>query len=106
MIDWKRVCELHEEVGEDSFNEVIDLFLFEVEDELARLSDCHSPETLSARLHFLKGCAINIGFTEFSALCQAGEVSGGTTVDVESIRSCYSQSKEAFLRDLHRIAAA
>ena len=55
MIDWKRVSELREEVGEENFDEVIDLFLFEVEDELARLTGCHATATLAARAALSQG---------------------------------------------------
>ncbi|WP_422029957.1 Hpt domain-containing protein [Roseovarius sp.] len=110
MIDWKRVSELREEVGEENFDEVIDLFLFEVEDELARLTASHAKATLAARLHFLKGSALNLGFTAFSALCQAGETAAGNDagadVDIDGVLTCYDQSKQAFIRGMHRIAAA
>ncbi|MEQ8898272.1 MAG: Hpt domain-containing protein [Roseovarius sp.] len=106
MIDWKRVSELREEVGEENFDEVIDLFLFEVEDELARLTGCHATATLAARLHFLKGSALNLGFTAFSALCQAGETDAESDIDIDEVLTCYDQSKQAFIRGMHRIAAA
>ncbi|MEQ8292319.1 MAG: Hpt domain-containing protein [Roseovarius sp.] len=110
MIDWNRVSELREEVGEDNFDEVIDLFLFEVEDELARLRHCRDAETLAARLHFLKGSALNLGFAAFSDLCQAGETAAGKSAepetDTDAILTCYDQSKQAFVRGLHRFAAA
>ena len=110
MIEWKRVSELREEVGEENFDEVIDLFLFEVEDELGRLRNCRDSAALAARLHFLKGSALNIGFTAFSALCQAGETAAGNgaeaDVDIEGVLTCYDQSKQAFVRGLHSIAAA
>ena len=32
MIDWKRVRELRDEIGEEDFSEVVDLFLEEVEE--------------------------------------------------------------------------
>jgi len=110
MIDWKRVSELRKEVGEDNFDEVIDLFLFEVEEELARLANCRDAAALAARLHFLKGSALNIGFTSFSVLCQAGETAAGNgaeaDVDIDGVLTCYDQSKQAFVRGLPRIAAA
>ena len=36
MIDWERVAELKDEVGDDDFAEIADLFLAEVEEQLAR----------------------------------------------------------------------
>jgi len=110
VIDWKRVAELRDEVGEENFGEVIDLFLFEVEDELARLTASHAMATWATRLHFLKGNALNLGFTAFSALCQAGETAANTNsesdIDIDGLLSCYEQSKQAFIRGMNGIEAA
>lgn len=34
MIDWARIIELHDEIGADDFNEVVELFLSEVEERI------------------------------------------------------------------------
>ncbi len=99
MIDWGRVRELHDEIGDESFTEVFELFLEEVEAVLGHLGNCM--EKLGDDLHFLKGCAWNLGFTEFGAVCQKGErqVAGGQAgeVDLATIFANYSASKTAFL---------
>ena len=41
-------------------------FLEEVEEEIAELRTNPAPETLEAKLHFLKGSALNLGFDDFS----------------------------------------
>ncbi len=72
MIDWSRVTTLREEVGAEDFDEVVELFLEEVDDVVARLESGPAHDTLSEDLHFLKGSAMSLGFRQFSALCQAG----------------------------------
>ena len=96
MIDWDRIAELQEEVGEDSFIEVIEMFFEEVEDVLSRL-DCKDAEQLKTGLHFLKGAALNIGMSEVSNLCREAEgaaaADNAATADIEGIRIAYDGSK-------------
>ena len=73
MINWDRVDELRHEVGPEDFNEVIELFLEEVDDTISTLGMCDGNRTLEEQLHFLKGSALNIGFSDFASLCHAGE---------------------------------
>lgn len=104
MIDWPRIATLRDEIGTDCFDEVVALFLEEVEDSVARLRAGLPADKLGPELHFLKGCALNLGFSEFSELCQAGEAlsaSGNTDhVDVPAILVSYGKSKAAFLGGL------
>ena len=39
MIDWARVSELRDEVGAEDFDEVVELFLEEVDEAIAALCD-------------------------------------------------------------------
>ncbi len=99
MIDWARVKELEQEIGADSFAEVVDLFLSEVEGALAALAPDGNRSQLESDLHFLKGAALNLGFSEFSVLCQAGETlsAQGRVAEVDlpaivaSFRASYAQ---------------
>jgi HPt (histidine-containing phosphotransfer) domain-containing protein len=104
MIDWERVLELEEEVGKEDFDEVIQLFLEEVEERIPMLLAARTPEDLETTLHFLKGSALNLGFAQFSALCQSGETaaSAGQTeaIDCTEIVACFSLSKQTFLKDV------
>lgn len=103
MIDWQRVQILRGEIGADAFDEVVDLFLDEVETEIDKLRDpaISTGPDLEAHLHFLKGSALNLGFQTFSALCHSGETavaSGkGDTLDLSAVLDCYEQSKACFL---------
>lgn len=101
MIDWKRVAELRDEIGASEFDEVVDLFLEEVEGLAGRLRTTPDPKRYEEDLHFLKGCAVNLGFAELATKCLAGEnkaASGNADqVDIGAVLACYDSSKIEFL---------
>lgn len=101
MIDWARVQELKDEIGEEDFAEVAEMFMVEVEDVIARLKTEPNPATYEEDLHFLKSSALNLGFAEVSALCQDGEKRSAAgeaeAVELAPIFSAYDASKVAFL---------
>lgn len=109
MIDWSRVRELRDEIGADEFDEVVEIFLDEVETEIATLRDKSDPEHLEAQLHFLKGSAMNLGFQEFSDLCQKGEAAAGRDeagkVDLREILDSYGRSRAAFMAGLPDVSS-
>lgn len=100
MIDWDRVTELREEIGEEDFAEVVELFLEEVEQVIGKLRDAPDLNSLGNDLHFLKGSALNLGFRGFSVLCQTGETAASEghadTVNIAEVLASYDVSKEAF----------
>ncbi|AHD02610.1 Hpt domain-containing protein [Leisingera methylohalidivorans] len=100
MIDWPRVTELREEVGAEDFEEVVEIFLEEVEEVISKLQDGDRSQ-LEQDLHFLKGSALNLGFDEFSELCLDGERKSAQgeadDVDVPAIITIFQTSKSAFL---------
>jgi len=102
MIDWRKVKELHNEIGHDDFGEVVDLFLTEVEEMIDALKNSSSNTNPEEAAHFLKGCALNLGFRKFSDLCQTAEVSAGKgeSIDLEEIFACYDVTKSEFLAGL------
>lgn len=73
MIDWARVADLHGEIGDDAFAEVLDLFVQEVDEGLARLRAAPDARTRTSEFHFLKGAALNLGLTDLAACCSRGE---------------------------------
>lgn len=103
MIDWDRVCALKDEVGSEDFDEVVTLFLEEVDDEIKDLNAVE-PDNLEAKLHFLKGSALSLGFERFSQLCQSGESKmakdTSQSVDLTEIMACYHSSRSVFLDQL------
>lgn len=110
MIDWPRVNELRDEVGAEDFDEVVDLFLEEVEEVIERLRALTDVSQLEQDLHFLKGSALSLGFQAFSDLCQTGErlsaQGQADTVDVTEIVTSFDLSKSVFLSDLKGNLAA
>ena len=103
MIDWDRVGELRQEVGEEEFPTVVELFVDEVEQVTRGLAAISEPAALEEALHFLKGSALNIGFRCFAQLCSEGEALAAAgraeEVDVAAILASYAQSKAHFLSE-------
>ena len=108
MIDWTQVDGLRADMGE-SFDEVVDVFLQEVDAGMRALDTPVPAQALAGKLHFLKGAALNLGFSAFAALCARAEEDAGAghpeTVDLDAIRLSYTESREAFLAGLSRRAA-
>lgn len=97
MIDWLRMSELREEIGQDGFDEVVDVFLEEAEEVVDRLLKAQVPT--HEDLHFLKGSALNLGFVSVAQLCQEGErrlIADGRP-DPEVIAAAFRAAREAVL---------
>lgn len=104
MIDWTRLNTLRDEIGPDSFDEVVMLFLEEVDESIDKLRAGLPQADLGAELHFLKGCALNLGFTEFANLCQKGEnscsIGQSDQVDTAQLLAVFDRSRSAFVNGL------
>jgi len=104
MIHWSRISELREEVGAEDFEEIIEIFLEEVEEVIERLKQGADVQSLEQDLHFLKGSALNLGFEGFSKLCQDGETQSAqgnaANVDLHTILANYEDSKGQFMAEL------
>ncbi|NRA98300.1 MAG: Hpt domain-containing protein [Rhodobacteraceae bacterium] len=98
MILWSRVQELRDEVGDEDFAEVVELFLEEVEAALDRLAT--APENVREELHFLKGSALNLGFRGLALACLTAEQSEDGAMDLSDLPSIYRNSKTKFLDEL------
>ena len=107
MIDWDRVSDLRAEIGASGFEEVAEMFLAEAEEVTARLRAGRPDPTLESDLHFLKGAALNLGFTELAALCGAGEklAAAHVPVDVGMVADSFDASRRAFEAGLNSRAA-
>lgn len=110
MIDWERVKTLCDEVGAEDFDEVVELFLDEVEDVIARLGSAPNLATLEDDLHFLKGSALSLGFVSFSTLCQTGETLSAqgkaAEVNLQEILDNYAASKQHFQAEMAQALAS
>lgn len=101
MIDWSRVVELRDEVGCEDFEEVVSLFLEEVDEAMTRLFAGVDADSLAADLHFLRGSAVSLGFSEFSNRCSAAEKAVACSADdLDAIKDIYRRSKNEFLAGL------
>ncbi|MGV6810888.1 MAG: Hpt domain-containing protein [Brevirhabdus sp.] len=109
MIDWVRVSELREEIGEDDFAEIVTIFLEEVAETLVALEQAPPDANLQDILHFLKGSALNLGFGRLGELCRTGEQMAengeSTLIDRAEITDAYALSREAFLKSVSTLAA-
>jgi HPt (histidine-containing phosphotransfer) domain-containing protein len=110
MIDWVRVADLRSEIGEDSFHEVITLFLEETDEVTDRLSLGRPSADLGKDLHFLKGSSLNLGFRELARLCSDGErhfqTQGPAGIDLGRILGCYQASRRSFRDGIANLSAA
>ena len=110
MIDWERVTELRTDVLGEDFAEVFMLFLEEVEEVLARLREAPDSSTFEEDFHFLKGSAVNVGFTELGHLCEAAEkaaaAGNGAMIDLAKVHSAFDVSLSAFMDRAHEFGLA
>ena len=100
MIDWPRVKQLRDEVGADEFDDVVQIFLDEVQEVIQRLHQDTTRQNLEQNLHFLKGSALSLGFGTFSKLCQDGErraaAGDANDVDIPQILVAFDASRAEF----------
>lgn len=100
MLDWNRIRELRDEIGEDDYAEIVEMFFAEVEETVARLG---RPADLAERetdLHCLKGCALNLGFAHLGELCRKAEADAADgsleQADVDAVLAAYAASRKVF----------
>jgi HPt (histidine-containing phosphotransfer) domain-containing protein len=97
MIDWTRVEELRCDVGDDDFEEVMSLFLEEVEAVMAGLGTSSDSTAAARDLHFLKGSTMNVGFAALARMCSEGEAAALAgrvdEIDFAAIRESFSRSR-------------
>ncbi|SDI79418.1 Hpt domain-containing protein [Aliiruegeria lutimaris] len=110
MIDWKRVGDLKREIGASEFDEVVELFLEEVESVMDRLRENPNPDLFEEDFHFLKGCSANLGFADLAGFCLAGETMAArgeaAKVNLSQIFNCYERSKIFFFEGMENGLAA
>lgn len=104
MIDWARIEELRFEIGEEGFGEVVDIFLDEVAETMADLVNLPKGSDRAARLHFLKGSALNLGFAELAQMCKTAEADQDA-VRPEEIVAAFHAAKEVLLTGLDKSSA-
>jgi HPt (histidine-containing phosphotransfer) domain-containing protein len=110
MIDWARVRELRSEVGDEAFAEVTDMFLEEVDEVVARLQARPDPARFGDDFHFLKGAALNLGFSDMATHCSKGEHLSGIGMAAEAellaVITSYANSRAEFLQKVETQSGA
>ena len=105
MINWTRVAELEEDLGPDDMVEVFAVFRAEAEEVIDRLACLPDPlpqasEQLQRDMHFLRGCAVNLGLDSLGDLCDAAEANLASgrpdKVHLDEIVASYQRSVAAF----------
>lgn len=106
MIDWERIRELRDDMG-DAFDEVVAVFMDELGEVIDRLENDPMPASFEQDFHFLKGAALNLGFDAFAARCARAEtmVQTGDQPDLAAVLATYHQSRQVFLDGLGKLAA-
>jgi histidine phosphotransfer protein HptB len=104
MIDWKRVQELRQEIGDDGFAEVTSMFLDEAEGAVHALLAGLPANEVGSQLHFLKGSALNLGLLDLANICQDGERKAtagfGVLIDTVQVAAVYRASRACLLSGL------
>jgi HPt (histidine-containing phosphotransfer) domain-containing protein len=110
MVDWERIADLRRDFGHEGFGEIVALFLEEADAVADQLRAGLPGREVEARLHFLKGAALNLGLTELAALCQDGERRAARglaqEVDLALVAQCYAASRALLVEGLAGDAAA
>ena len=73
VINWTHLSELRADMGDETFAEVINLFLQEVQSGIERLSRERSASDLVSEFHMLKGSALSLGLTDLANICANAE---------------------------------
>lgn len=106
MIDRARLSELKEEIGEEDFAEVAEIFLDEMNETLSVLSADPAAITAAA-FHGLRGTASNLGFAGFAVACSGAEqlCRAGEAVEIAPLIALFRASVEAAGGQLPAMAA-
>src|SRR5690606_16806014 len=73
LIDMARLQELMEEIGGEDLSAIADMFLDETDGAITRIIRSESGPELGEDLHFLKGCALNLGLAALAGICHDAE---------------------------------
>lgn len=95
LVNRERLAALRGEIGEDGFEEVVEMFLRESEEVVARLGGQRAGAMSEADLHFLKGSALTLGFDDLADLCRQSEA--GVAVQPATLQDVWARSRAALV---------
>ncbi len=90
-VDWDRLNELRDDIGEEDFADVAILFVSELQETLDNLTD---DTARASDFHFLRGSASNLGFVALVAACSRAEAAcdAGDRPDVDALRAAFADA--------------
>lgn len=90
-VDWDRLNELRNDIGEEDFADVALLFVAELSETLRGLG---AATAQASDFHFLRGSAANLGFVTLVDACNTAEgaCNGGTIPDVDAVRAAFANA--------------
>lgn len=101
MIDWNRVSQLRDEVGDEAFAEIAAMFLSEVDAMVRGLDAGAGAQRMASDMHAIKGSALNLGFSTLADLSARGESDANAgqpgRVDIAAIRSAFAAARQEFV---------
>lgn len=102
MLDWTRISELQNDLGEDGFAEMAVMFLDEIEQALHGLPGARAdPVRLAETLHMIKGCALNVGLgavaSHAAQLEHQTPSATGLDQDFQALQQKFFASRREFL---------
>lgn len=101
MIDWQTASDLKQAIGTDVFNEVVTVFFTEADKTLTRMMAATTADGMKSELHFMKGSALNLGFSDLAQICQRLETraeAGDTDLPLAQVKTTYLASRDQFSR--------
>lgn len=93
LVNPARVQALCQEIGEDGFPEVLEMFVAESAQVVARLRGLGDPAAIAADVHFLKGSALTLGLDDLAAYC--AQVEQGGRLDLARLEALFDLSRAA-----------
>ncbi|MDO9639050.1 MAG: Hpt domain-containing protein [Pseudotabrizicola sp.] len=101
MIDWQIANDLKQAIGPEVFEEVVTVFFQETDSTLNRLLGATTADAMKSELHFMKGSALNLGFSDLAQICQRLESraeAGESDLPLAQVKTIYSASQDEFSR--------
>ena len=102
MIDWTRVDDLRNEVGDEDMIEIAEIFLDEMSETIDPIRTGQRPTSVTEALHFLKGASLNVGFHDLATACANAEKAGDPE-DLSAIVRLFDLSRAEFLSGLNQL---